>query len=193
MRLCSQAPRRGGVVGLIAACVAATLVGCAPVKPGTTALGGEELKPLADKMAMSLRSDPQVQQAIRERGPMAVVVQPVENWMTAEVLPRGAADAFTARIRTLLARAAPDDFVWVMNRDAWKRIRRAELDGGPQPDAINPRYALTAKFYSLTTEDSKKRASTYLCLYELTDLETRIVLWTEKFEVRKRIVKGFLD
>jgi hypothetical protein len=83
-----------------------------------------------------------------------------------------------------------------MNRDAWHYLRQRELenvDPGPSPDAIQPRYALTAKFSTLTHETSQRRSTYYLCVYELTDLQNRNVLWSDKWEVQKKAVKGFLD
>jgi hypothetical protein len=96
----------------------------------------------------------------------------------------------------LLARHAPDKFTWIMNRDAFYRLRDRELEGmdlGPSPDAINPEYALTATFSSLTSEDAKRRSSYYLCVYELTNLQDRTLLWSDRYEVKKQAVKGFLD
>lgn len=151
---------------------------------------------MTDDMARKIVGSPAVQDAIRREGRLRVVVQPVENRMTAEVLPRGPAETFTARVRTLLSRHAPDEFLWVMNRDAFYRLRGRELEGvdlGPAPEAVDPRYALTAIFSSLTDESSKARTSYYLCTYELTNLEDRTVLWTDKYEVKKKVVKGFLD
>jgi hypothetical protein len=82
-----------------------------------------------------------------------------------------------------------------MNRDAFYRLRQQELDVdlGPSPEAIDPRYALQARFRSLTDEDVKHRSSYYLCVYELMDLQTRNILWSGKYEVKKVAVKGFLD
>jgi hypothetical protein len=160
-----------------------------------TALDSVDLVKMTEDMAARIASDPEVQ-SVLSRGPMKVVVQPVENRMTAEVLPRGPAEAFTARVRTLLSRHRPEQFVWVMNRDAYYRLRDAELEGievGPSPDAIIPEYALTATFSSLTDEDPKRRSAYYLCVYELTDLRDRSILWTGSYEVKKVAVKGFLD
>ena len=83
-----------------------------------------------------------------------------------------------------------------MNRDTFYSLRGQELEGvdlGPAPEAVNPQYALTAIFSSITNESSKARSSYYLCVYELTNLQDRTVLWTDKYEVKKRAVKGFLD
>ncbi len=184
-------------------CVAASvglclaLVGCASaVQSGrSTALDSVDLVSMTNDMAMKMLADPEVQRAIDGEGRLRVVVQPVENLMTAEVLPRGPAEAFTARLRSLLARHAPQHFTWVMNRDAFYRLRGREMDVdlGPSPEAINPRYALVARFRSLTNESSRGRSSYYLCVYELSDLDDRSVLWTDKYEVKKSVVKGFLD
>src|SRR5881394_3887644 len=128
--------------------------GCAnAVQAGTnTALGGMDLVQMTDQMAQSIAGDPDVRAAIGKEGALRVVCQPVENEMTAEVLPRGQAEAFVARVRTLLSKQAGDDFVWIMNRDAFYRLRGRELEGvdlGPSPDAVQPQYALTARFNSL--------------------------------------------
>jgi hypothetical protein len=82
-----------------------------------------------------------------------------------------------------------------MNRDDFYRLRRRELDFalGPSPDSIQPEYALVARFRSLTDEDASHRSSYYLCVYELTNIQNRQSLWTDKYEVKKTAVKGFMD
>jgi hypothetical protein len=172
--------------------------GCASaVSAGqNTALSGADLVAMTDDMAMKILADPEVQAAIEREGKLPVVVQPVENYMRGEILPRGQADAFTGRVRTLLSKHAPDRFTWIMNRDAFYHLRQRELEGvdpGPSPDAIDPRYALTAKFSSLGDEDQRRRTNYYLCVYELTNLGDRSVLWTGSYEVKKTVMKGFLD
>ena len=173
--------------------------GCASaVRAGySTALDSTDLVAMTDDMAMKIMADPDVRAAIAREGQLRVVVQPVENRMTGEVLPRGPAYTYTARVRSLLSRHAPSHFLWVMNRDAFDHLRHQELEGGidlgPSPDAVDPEYALTAIFSSLTDESSKRRTSYYLCVYELTNLEDRTLLWTDKYEVKKTTVKGFLD
>ena len=174
------------------------LSGCASaVSQGTnTALSGVDLVQMTDDMAMKIMGDPDVQAAIAQRGPLKVVVLPAENQMQGEVLPRGQAEAFVGRVRTLLARHAPDKFTWIMNRDTFYRLRAQELEGvepGPSPDAISPEYSLSAVFTSLANEDAKHRSSYYVCRYELSDLNDRTVLWTGAYEVKKIAVKGMFD
>ena len=127
----------------VAAC-ALIVTGCASaVEHGqSTALSGVDLVQMTDDMAMKIAGDSDVERAIAERGPLKVVVLPVENRMRAEVLPRGAAEAFVGRVRTLLSRHAPQQFTWVMNRDAWHRLRerrRGErLEVHDRPPFANP-------------------------------------------------------
>ena len=160
-----------------------------------TSLSGLDLKKMTDQMAASIASNPRVLEAIAASGRLKIVVQPAVNEMTAEILPRGQAEAFTARVRTLLSQHNPNQFTWIMNRDEFYDLRKQERqeDLGPSPDAINPDYALTAYFRSMTNETSSGRSSAYLCVYELANLKDRSVLWTDKYEVEKRAVKQFLD
>ena len=161
-----------------------------------TALDAVDLVSMTDDMAAKIVADPEVQRAVQAEGSLVVVVQPVVNEMTAEVLPAGAAHAFTARVRTLLSRRAPQWFTWVMNKDAYYSLRNRELEGvdlGPSPERIQPRYALVARFRSLTDESRKYRTSYYLCVYQLTDLREGDILWADRYEVKKAAVKGFLD
>ena len=174
------------------------LWGCASaVAQGTnTALSGVDLVQMTDDMAMKIAGDSEVQAAIARNGSLKVVVMPAENRMRAEVLPQGQAEAFTGRLRTLLAKHAPEKFTWIINRDTFYRLRGRELediDLGPAPEAISPDFALSAVFTSLADEDAKRRSSYYVCRYELSDLRDRTVLWTGSYEVKKVAVKGFLD
>jgi hypothetical protein len=186
------------VSALLAALLATMCGGCASplAKARYTSLVGDDLVAMTDDMAMKIMGAPAVRGAIAREGKLRIVISPVENYMTAEVLPAGQAYAFVARLRALLAVHAPNQFIWIMNRDAYYYLRDSELEGidpGPNPDSIQPEYALGARFDSMTTEDPDRRASYYLCVYFLTNLRTRDVLWTDKYEVRKSAVKGFLD
>lgn len=160
-----------------------------------TALDSVDLTTMTDQMARSMAAEPRVRQTIERNGPMVVVIQPVENRLTGEVLPAGQAEAFTARVRVLLSQHAPESFSWVMNRDAYYRLRQREMDVdlGPAPDRIQPQYALTARFSSLTDESSKRRTAAHLCVYNLTNIATGELIWTDRYEVKKTAVKGFLD
>lgn len=195
--------RQSATIGYLGLCLGLLLLptlvgGCASaVSAGTnTALNGDDLEKMTDKMSMSIMASPNVQAAMAKDGRLRVVIQPVENYMTGEILPAGPKQAFVARVRELLAAHARDRFQWIMNRADYYAVRARELESrdlGPNPDSLQPDYALTARFDSLTNENSKVRSSGYLCSYQLTDLRTRETLWTDKYEVKKTAVKGFLD
>jgi hypothetical protein len=175
--------------GLLNGCTSAVQSG------GGTALSVMDLQSMTDKMAASIAASPMVQRAIAEKGQLKVVVEPAENEMEAEILPHGQAEAFTARVRLLLSRHNAGRFVWILNRAEFYDLRGKEREEtlGPAPGAVDPEYALVARFRSLTSENSEARHSAYLCVYELTNLKDRTVLWTDKYEVQKKAVKGFLD
>ena len=185
------------VLALLLAMSSLVLAGCASaVQAGTnTALDDVDLVRMTDDMSQKIMASPAAQQAYAKEGALSVVVQPVQNMMTAEILPRGPAEAFSARVRVLLSKHAPDRFVWIMNRDSFNflRSRELEVDLGPAPGAIQPRYALVAIFHSLTSENRDQRSSAYLCTYQLSNLVDRTILWTGSYEVKKVAVKGFLD
>ena len=174
---------------LLAGCAANTAVSHGK----STALDSANLIEMTEDMTAKILRDPEIQSALGQKTRLKVVIQPVENKMVGEVLPRGAKEAFVARLRSLLQERAPQKFTWVMNRDNWYAIREQELDRGPDPDRVQPEYALTARFSSITDESSKHRSSYYLCVYNLTDLNSGQTLWTDKYEVKKSAVKGFLD
>lgn len=161
-----------------------------------TALDSIDLQTMTNQMAAGIMSNPAVNAEIAAHGSLRIVCEPVENRMTAEILPTGQAQAYTAQVRALLSQHAPDKFTWIMNRDEFYTLRNKELSGidlGPSPDAINPQYALTARFDSLTQEDADHRTAFYVCVYRLTDLDHRTVLWSGEYRVKKKAVKGFLD
>ncbi|CAN5447480.1 hypothetical protein BH10PLA1_BH10PLA1_00350 [soil metagenome] len=171
-----------------------SLAGCGDVvQQHNTALDSVDLITMTDDMATKIAADPDVQAAIANKGALKIVVQPVVNQMTGEVLPRGQAETFTSRVRVLLARHRSSQFVWIMNRDYFHYLQGKELELGPNPESTNPEYALTATFSSLTNESAERRSSYYLCTYELTNLMDRTLLWGGKYEVKKAISKGYLD
>ncbi len=186
------------LIGFAACALAVLLAGCGSATGSgrSTALTGFDLEAMAAKMADSIVADPEVQAVVRQAGPLKVVIRPVENQLTGEVLPRGQAEAFTAQVRTLLARARTGNFTWVNNRDDFYAMRARELEGidlGPAPEAVNPEYALTATFRSLTEDDKRRRRAFYQCVFRLTDLDDRTVLWTDVYNVSRRTSKNLLD
>ena len=134
---------------LFSAAVAAAplLGGCggSAVSSGhNTLLNGDDLVSMTQKMADELATAPGVNAEIAKNGPLVVVCEPVENRLTGEIVTKGEAEAYTARVRDLLDKKAPDRFTWVMNRDEFYDLRGKELEGvslGPAPESMQPKYA----------------------------------------------------
>src|SRR3712207_1457475 len=87
------APALVGAAGSTAGCASAVAAG------QNTALDAMNLEEMTDQMAASIARDREVQAAFEKEGSLNIVIQPVENRMTGEILPRGQAEAFTARVR----------------------------------------------------------------------------------------------
>lgn len=161
----------------------------------STALSGIDLVNMTDDMARRIGSDARVNQAYATHGPLKIVVMPVVNHLQAEVIPRGPANAFTARVRALLSRFAPDRYTWIMNRDVFLEMKARErsVDLGPDPASVQPEYALTATFSSIADENRKRRDQFYVCVFELTNIADRTLLWSGSYEIQKKAVRDFLD
>ena len=189
MTLCAVALAAAGAGGVLPGCTSAVDY------KSSAALSGKDLVTMTDAMAAAIAADPEVNAAYQRTGPLRIVVTPVVNKMRAEILPGGQARLFTARVRFRLAKMAPDKFQWVINRVDYFALREKELDvdPGPNPDAINPEYALTATFRTLTDETRKRRDAFYVCTFELTSLVDRTLLWSDSYELKKEAVKEYLD
>src|SRR5688572_10736856 len=79
-----------------------------------TALDAANLEEMTERMTSAILGDGDVQAELARKGKLRVVIQPVENRMVGEVLPRGAKELFVARLRLLLQERAPERFTWVM-------------------------------------------------------------------------------
>ena len=77
--------------------------------------------------------------------------------------------------------------------DPTDRRCRPRGNGNLSPDRVQPGYALTATFSSLTKETQEVRSAYYLCAYSLTNIKNGQVLWSGKYELKKIPAKGFLD
>ncbi len=160
-----------------------------------TALDSVDLVSMTELMARSIAAERRVAEAYAKSGPLKIVVQPVENHLTGEILPAGQAEAFVDRLRFLLRRHEPAKSDSVMNRDNYYRMRQREMDVdlGPEPGRVQPEYSLVARFHSLADESSKQRTAAYLCVYQLTSIRDGSVIWTDRYEVKKTAVKGMFD
>jgi PBP1b-binding outer membrane lipoprotein LpoB len=161
----------------------------------STALDSVDMTSMTDQMARSLTGDSKIREIAANEGKLTVVMTPAVNELTGEILPAGQAELFTARVRALLSQHAKETFIFCIERDMYYRLRQREIgiDLGPVPDRVQPKFAFTATFKSLTDETRHKRTSYYLCVYELTRLDNGLVVWSDRYEVKKQIFKDMFD
>src|SRR5258705_10317742 len=101
------------LIGTLALAAGGCSVSSAVSSGHNTALDSVDLVSMTDLMARSIAGESRVQEAYARRGPLSIVVQPVENNLTGEILPAGQAEAFVARVRYLLSKHDPQKYVWV--------------------------------------------------------------------------------
>ncbi len=165
-----------------------------------TMLTAQDLVQMTDDMAAKIARDPEVVTASNQK-PMVIVMGRVQN-NTMEIMPHPQSEIYLARVRALLAdkQVLRSRFTFVLNRDMYEQLKTAEgaqgIDLGQPSDRIVPEYMLKAVFNSLTQETEKGRSDYYLCTYQLTRIappNEGHILWEDKYETKKAVVKGFLD
>lgn len=129
----------------------------------------------SDKLAMDLMALPEINRSTTQ---LAIVFTNVEN-MTSE--PRLSYDIFLERLRVNVARLGRGRVAVIDNRDRVANLQVRELDAPPPvTGGIQPDFAL----YGKITEMPNRRTSYYLATFQLTDLRTRQMIWTDQYEVR---------
>jgi hypothetical protein len=144
----------------------------------------------SDKLAMDLMALPEINQSPVQ---LTIVFTTVEN-LTTE--PNINYDIFLERLRVNVARLGRGRVAVIDNRDRVANIQARELDsvppsgdrfgqggtpaagGGATP--IQPEYAL----YGKLSELPNRKTSYYLATFQLTNLRTRQMVWTDQYEVK---------
>jgi hypothetical protein len=165
----------------------------------TTFLTANDLVAMTDQMASSIMKDPYLQQRMAQ-GPLRIVIMPVIN-ETSEIIRDNRRELFVQRLQGLLAKnhALADKFIWIVNREDYEKLRREEIPGAdqlPNETAIQPEFALYAKFFTDTKATRNTRSDVYLCQYYLTRISgpgASEILWNGQYETSKRIKNEFLD
>lgn len=153
---------------------------------GNTGLQSKDVVSATDQMAADLLALPELNASKKQ---WTIVVTNVDN-KTQD--PRFNYDVFTERLRVQLARQGHGRIALIENRDTYKNLQSKELEqsndefgqgGGktqPGPVGQNPDYALRA-----TVIEMPNRATDYyMVTFYLTNLNTRVQVWTNDYEVQ---------
>ena len=157
------------------------------VVAGDHGLQSKDLQEMTDRMAPSVLKIPEIAQNPHK---VVVVMTGVENKLRSN--PSEDLTIYTARIRGLLNRYAPDRVAFVENRRTTEGLQAAEGAGnsdpfeegsrgpGAPPTRYVPQYSLKGVFY-----DKPNSATTYyLCTFQLTNIKTGMIVWEDTYEVR---------
>ena len=152
-------------------------------------LQSKDVLEASDALANDLLALPELN-ASREQ--WTVVFDRVEDMTTGNQFQSNF-NIFLQRLQTNLARQGRGRIAVIENRDRFYDVRSRELEGerddgrggrgaAPAPGSTNPDFALYAK-----AMDLPGRGTVYYNLqFNLVDLHSRLVIWTNDYEVRVR-------
>ena len=152
------------------------------VFPGSN-LSTKDVLAMTRQMAGSLLRS----RAILERSTRATVVIDFVRDRTSAGVQVG--DLTLARLSVELTRHADDRIVFVMRRADFKVLRRERRSGSDAGEdalvedasAYKPEFALTGDFY----DHPRGRTNYYFCSFQLVNLRTRAIEWSDAYEVKK--------
>ena len=184
----------------VAVASAALTGGCAPsyedqrppmdrLDPRDRGLQSKDVLQASDDLAMDLLSLPELNES---RTRWTIVFDRVED-QTNSRLFGGNFDIFLRRLRTNVQREGRGRVQVIANREGFYDVRARELEsereddfqqGGPggrrAEAAVSPDFALRG-----TAMDLPNRGTVYYNLqFELVDLKTREIVWSDQYEVR---------
>ena len=160
-----------------------------------TGLQSKDVVNATDSLAADLLADPELN---RSRTQWTIVVDRVENKTTEHNFDY---DIFTERLRVKLAQLGRGRVTLIENKAKTQDIRSRELDerapaatgdeygqGGRRPaqggatayTPVQPDYALYGRIINLPNRGTDY----YLCEFTVTDLHTRVQVWSNAYEVK---------
>lgn len=152
-------------------------------------LQSKDVVAASDQLAMDLMALPEVNLSQTQ---LTIVFTAVENYTQD---PRVNYDIFLERLRVNVARLGRGRVAVIDNRDRVANIQSRELDSAPSgdrfgqggvppsaggPGGIQPEYALYGKITSMPNRGT----TYYLATFQLTNLRTRQMVWTNQYEVK---------
>lgn len=177
--------------------------GCSAPRVNTTRLMAADLVAMSRKMAHSLLNSP----ALAGRGPDSprwVVVMDRAVNLTNTIIPKREKWAFVARLRALLNQSPVlrhSHITFILSRPKAESLagqeglppEGAEASDGEMGGRLTPTHALSATFYAMTNVSRWGRSDTYLAAFQLIDLSSGLIVWEDKYEVKRAVVRNKFD
>lgn len=182
--------------------VAFVLAGCASAgtsrvdiatdESGDTTTSSKDLVAVAQKMARSLVTLPQISNA---KTPPRIAFAEVKN-ETNEIINK---NMFIEKMRTLLLKNAGGRMIFLDREISSAITKERQMKRSGQLGTSGSRirsgadYFLTGKLSSIDKQMGKKRSTYTRYAFRLTDAETTDILWEDDYEVKKVGSAGLYD
>jgi hypothetical protein len=149
-----------------------------------------DLVNMTDQMAMSFAADPVIGERTPDDEPWVISMYRVVNH-TNQIIPEREKWLYLARLRALLAQTRISEersLIWIIPPERWSIVAE-ELGISEEPYGLrmNPTHQLTAEFNALTNTSAQGRSDTYVCSYQLIDLDLGTIVWEDAWEVKRAI------
>jgi hypothetical protein len=181
--------RRHGRAIAIAALLVGILapLGCsAGPKVKTTFLSSVDLIDMTDRMAASFAADEVVGQRTSQSPPWVVSIHRAQNF-TNQIIPDREKWLYLARLRAQLQQSdivRERNIIWIIPPERWPMVQE-ELGDAPPELRMRATHELTAEFAALTSTSGRGRSDAYLCEYQLLELSTGRIVWSDHWEVKR--------
>ncbi|MEX2673708.1 MAG: hypothetical protein WD294_16530 [Phycisphaeraceae bacterium] len=165
---------------------------CSAPRIQTTQLGSADLVVMTDAMVASLMNQDELAERNADAPRWVITLERVSN-QTNDVLPQRELWAFMARLRAQLSQSgqlSSRNIAFVVPRAYSEQIGERHDAGS---NRAQPTHALTATFYAATSRDRTGRTDTYLCAFQLLDLQTDELIWEDSYETKRAVARGRLD
>ena len=159
-------------------------------KVKTTFLSSVDLIDMTDRMAASFARDEAVGARTSQSPPWVISIHRAQNF-TNQIIPDREKWLYLARLRAQLQQSdivRQRNIIWVIPPERWPMVQE-ELGEAPPELRMRPTHTLTAEFGALTSTSGRGRSDAYLCEYQLLELSTGRMVWSDQWEV-KRAVSG---
>ncbi len=166
------------------------LTGCSGGSPRvrTTFLRSVDLVEMTDRMAQSFAGDDVIGRRSGEDEPWIFSISRIANH-TNQIIPEREKWLYVARLRAMLAQsdiAEQRSIIWIIPPERWPIVAE-ELGVSEEPYGLrmDPTHLLTAEFHALTNTSGQGRTDTYVCDYQLLDLDAGTIIWEDSWEVKR--------
>lgn len=164
--------------------------GCAS-QPKSSVMTVEDYQYIATEMGGKLQGKLATSDVFAGRGgespAMVVSIQKVSN-LTSDMIPESARWYLMEKVKSSLPMAALSRDKNIRFVIPAEHLRQARERGAVEDDFANdraPTHVMTATFLSATRAGGLERTDLYYCEYQLTDLSSGEVVWTDTVEFKR--------